>query len=86
MKMARRAKKAGLGCGLVRKSKAGDGKGAKPSDGEATKPSDDQAAEANDGKATRPSDGEAAGPSDAEEIMAHPWFSCINWTAIYNKQ
>ena len=27
-----------------------------------------------------------SGPTDAEEIMAHPWFSCINWNAIYEKQ
>jgi protein-serine/threonine kinase len=25
-------------------------------------------------------------PTDAEEIMAHPWFSCINWNAIYEKK
>jgi serine/threonine protein kinase len=23
-----------------------------------------------------------SGPSDAEEIMKHPWFSCINWVNI----
>jgi len=23
-----------------------------------------------------------SGPTDAEEIMAHPWFACINWNAI----
>ena len=27
-----------------------------------------------------------SGPTDAEEIMQHPWFSCINWNAIYQKQ
>jgi hypothetical protein len=27
-----------------------------------------------------------SGPTDGEEIMAHPWFSCINWTHIFNKQ
>jgi len=26
-----------------------------------------------------------SGPTDAEEIMAHPWFSCINWTLIFQK-
>ena len=24
--------------------------------------------------------------ADAEEIMEHPWFSCINWKAIYEKK
>ena len=24
--------------------------------------------------------------SDAEEIMAHPWFACINWNSIFEKQ
>ncbi len=66
MKMARRAKKTGLSCSLVRKSKAGDGKGAEPSDGVATKPGADQVAEASNGKATRPIDGVASEPSDGE--------------------
>lgn len=26
-----------------------------------------------------------SGPTDAEEIMAHPWFSCINWNHIFDK-
>ena len=24
--------------------------------------------------------------NDAEEIMSHPWFSCIDWKAIYEKR
>lgn len=27
-----------------------------------------------------------SGPTDAEEIMAHPWFSSINWNSILKKE
>ena len=26
------------------------------------------------------------GANGCEEIMAHPWFTCINWNAIYEKK
>ena len=26
-----------------------------------------------------------SGETDAEEIMAHPWFSSVNWNSIYEK-
>ena len=26
-----------------------------------------------------------SGPTDAEEIMSHPWFSSIDWNAIFEK-
>jgi len=27
-----------------------------------------------------------SGENDAEEIMCHPWFECIEWQKIYNKE